>query len=193
MVMGMREQHTTLAGCAAALTLQLAQGEDRDAAWVLYVLSFYFSLAGGILFVIVALTWVVHMVVYVIVDPPLHPFLNSFFSALDDAFRLFGVAAFAIWCFFLILAAIKGFTKLGLNFGLIQLYPMKVRLCPHSLCTARMCGPRAALPWGGQCGSAVQALQSGMAWLSEEHAWQSLCHAGSEQQGARRAPAAQMR
>ena len=102
------------------------QGEDRDMKWVLYVLSFWAALFAGILFAIVAITWVLHMVIYVIVSPPLHPFLNSMFKELDDAFTLFGVIAFAIWCFFLILAAIKGFTKLGLNFGFIQLYPMKV-------------------------------------------------------------------
>ena len=95
----------------------------------MYVLSFWFSLIIGILFVIVAISWVIHVVVYILVSPPLHPFLNSMFEALDDVFRLFGVIAFSIWCFFLILAAIKGFTKLGLNFVLIQLYPMKVCSC----------------------------------------------------------------
>jgi LMBR1 domain-containing protein 1 len=102
------------------------QGEDRDTRWVLYVLSFWFSLLGGIIFTVVAITWIVHMVVYLIVRPPLHPFLNTMFTKLDDVFALFGVAFFALWCFFLILAAVKGFTKLGLNFGVIQLYPMKV-------------------------------------------------------------------
>lgn len=92
-----------------------------------YVLSFWFSLFGGILFTGVAISWIIHIIVYVIVDPPLHPFLNSMFEGLDDVFVFFGVLAFSIWCFFLILASIKGFTKLGLNFGLIQLYPMKAR------------------------------------------------------------------
>lgn len=110
------------------------QGEDRDYKWVVYVLSFWFSLLGGIIFALVALTWIVHIVVYLLVSPPLHPFLNSMFEALDDAFRLFGIAAFALWCFFLILAAIKGFTKLGLNFGFIQLYPMKACFCGCVLC-----------------------------------------------------------
>ena len=104
----------------------MLQGEDRDTSWVVYVLSFWFSLIIGILFVIVAISWIVHIVVYILISPPLHPLLNSMFSALDDVFPLFGVIAFSIWCFFLILAAIKGFTKLGLNFVLIQLYPMKV-------------------------------------------------------------------
>lgn len=105
---------------------RLLQGEDRDSKWVFYVLSFWFSLFGGILFAGVAISWVIHIIVYVIVDPPLHPFLNSMFEGLDDVFVFFGVVAFSIWCFFLILASIKGFTKLGLNFGLIKLYPMKV-------------------------------------------------------------------
>jgi LMBR1-like membrane protein len=103
------------------------QGEDRDHKWVIYVLSFWASLFMGIIFALVALSWIVHIIVYILVKPPLTPFLNTMFAKLDDAFRLFGVAFFALWCFFLIIAAIKGFTKLGLNFGFIQLYPMKVR------------------------------------------------------------------
>ena len=106
---------------------------------MLYVLSFWASLIGGIVFALVALSWVVHVVVYLIVDPPLHPLLNTMFRELDDAFALFGVAAFALWCFFLILAAIKGFTKLGLNFGLIQLYPMKARSPSPRTGPARRC------------------------------------------------------
>jgi LMBR1 domain-containing protein 1 len=92
-----------------------------------YVLSFWASLVVGIIFAAVAVSWIIHIVVYILISPPLSPFLNTMFSALDDVFRLFGVVAFSLWCFFLILAAIKGFTKLGLNFGFIQLYPMKVR------------------------------------------------------------------
>lgn len=108
------------------LEAQYPQGEDRDAKWVFYVMSFYLSLIGGIVFLVVAVSWVLHIVLYVLIDPPVHPFLNDMFEALDGVFPLFGVAFFALWCFFLLLAAIKGFTKLGLNFVFIQLYPMKL-------------------------------------------------------------------
>ena len=35
-------------------------------------------------------------------NPPISPFLNSLFITLDNAFPLFGTAAFAICCFYLI-------------------------------------------------------------------------------------------
>ena len=93
---------------------------------MMYCLGFYFSLIFGVVFLLIGISWIIHIFVYLLVSPPLFPFLNDFFAGLDNIFPLFGVAAFALWCFFLILAAIKGFTKLGLNFGFITLYPMKV-------------------------------------------------------------------
>ena len=38
-------------------------------------------------------------------NPPISPFLNSLFITLDGAFPLFGTAAFAICCFYLICAS----------------------------------------------------------------------------------------
>ena len=42
------------------------------------------------------------MVLYLFTDPPLTPFLNGLFTRLDGAFPLFGTAAFALFCFYLI-------------------------------------------------------------------------------------------
>lgn len=42
------------------------------------------------------------MVLYLFTDPPLSPFLNEMFMRLDAAFPLFGTAAFALFCFYLI-------------------------------------------------------------------------------------------
>lgn len=42
------------------------------------------------------------VVLYLFTYPPLSPFLNGLFTRLDAAFPLFGTAAFAIFCFYLI-------------------------------------------------------------------------------------------
>ncbi len=42
------------------------------------------------------------VVLYLFTDPPLTPFLNGLFTRLDGAFPLFGTAAFALFCFYLI-------------------------------------------------------------------------------------------
>jgi LMBR1 domain-containing protein 1 len=39
-------------------------------------------------------------------NPPISPFLNSLFVKLDSVFPLFGTAAFALFCFYLIGAQI---------------------------------------------------------------------------------------
>lgn len=78
------------------------QGEDRDTRWGLYIISFYFRFMIGIVFMLVAVAWIAHIVVYMIIDPPLHPLLNDAFKALDDVFPLFGVLLFTIFCSYLI-------------------------------------------------------------------------------------------
>ena len=47
------------------------------------------------------------MVLYLFTYPPFSPFLNSIFMRLDSAFPLFGTAAFAIFCFYLISAPLS--------------------------------------------------------------------------------------
>ena len=85
------------------------QGEDADTAWILTVVTYYAKLVLGALCVVVSLMLLIHVILYVI-SPPVHPFLNEMFIALDKAFPLFGVAAFAFFCFYLIAITVKGCT-----------------------------------------------------------------------------------
>lgn len=93
--------------------------------WVLFMLGFY--LLGFMAFAAFCLSgcWLAHMVAYMLPPVPLHPLLNYMFLALDSVFPLFGVAAFAIFCLYLMTAAMKGNFMLGLNFLVIKLYPMR--------------------------------------------------------------------
>lgn len=44
---------------------------------------YYLKLIGGIVGGLVSVFWLLHMILYLFVQPPASPFLNSFFSALQ--------------------------------------------------------------------------------------------------------------
>ncbi|KAK6943125.1 LMBR1-like membrane protein, partial [Dillenia turbinata] len=101
------------------------QGEKAETAWALTVLGYLAKLVLGILGLIVSVAWVAHIVIYLLIDPPLSPFLNDVFIKLDDIWGLLGTAAFAFFCFYLLLAVIAGAMMLGLRLVFITIHPMK--------------------------------------------------------------------
>ncbi|XP_061369224.1 LIMR family protein At5g01460 isoform X2 [Gastrolobium bilobum] len=101
------------------------QGEKAETTWALTVLGYLAKLVLGILGFIVSVAWVAHIIIYLLIDPPLSPFLNEVFIKLDDVWGLLGTAAFAFFCFYLLLAVIAGATMLGLRLVFITIHPMK--------------------------------------------------------------------
>jgi len=86
----------------------------------------YFSLLGGILAIVISITWVVQVCVYVLPKTPYHPFLNNYFRWFDTWFPLFGILSVAVYALYLLCCAIKGCFKFGLRFLFFQIHPMKV-------------------------------------------------------------------
>lgn len=78
------------------------QGTDPDYMWAVTVMMYWLKLAAGLLCGCLSILWLVHVVLYVMLAPPLYLFLNTFFSKMDRVFPLFGTLAFAIFCFYLI-------------------------------------------------------------------------------------------
>lgn len=70
--------------------------------WAVTVMIYWLKLAAGLVGGCLSVLWLVHVLIYVLVSPPLDPFLNSFFRKMDKVFPLFGTLAFAIFCFYLI-------------------------------------------------------------------------------------------
>ncbi|KAJ7961237.1 LIMR family protein [Quillaja saponaria] len=101
------------------------QGEKAETSWALTVLGYLAKLVLGILGLIVSVAWVAHIIIYLLIDPPLSPFLNDVFVKLDDIWGLLGTAAFAFFCFYLLLAVIAGAMMLGLRLVFITIHPMK--------------------------------------------------------------------
>ncbi|KAF8394922.1 hypothetical protein HHK36_018861 [Tetracentron sinense] len=108
-----------------ALEEMYPQGEKAETAWALTVLGYLAKFVLGILGLIVSVAWVAHIVIYLLIDPPLSPFLNEVFIKLDDVWGLLGTAAFAFFCFYLLLAVIAGAMMLGLRLVFITIHPMK--------------------------------------------------------------------
>eukprot|EP01062_Namystynia_karyoxenos_P069757 TRINITY_DN65216_c0_g1_i1.p1 TRINITY_DN65216_c0_g1~~TRINITY_DN65216_c0_g1_i1.p1 ORF type:complete len:554 (+),score=247.12 TRINITY_DN65216_c0_g1_i1:133-1662(+) len=87
------------------------------------ILKAWLKLPVGIVGTVISLMWVVHIIVHNLADS--HPLLNNLFSGLDGFFPVFGVIAYALFAMWLLWAAVKGCFKLGLNFGIIAIHPMK--------------------------------------------------------------------
>ena len=78
------------------------QGEDPDYSWAVMVMLFYLKLLLGVISFALSVCWLVQVVLYMFTYPPINPFLNTLFITLDNVFPLFGVLAFAFFCFYLI-------------------------------------------------------------------------------------------
>lgn len=55
------------------------QSEDPDYKWVLTVLGFWLMLFGGLLGLALSICWVLQIILYVLIDPPVTPLLNEVF------------------------------------------------------------------------------------------------------------------
>ncbi|XP_031103115.1 LIMR family protein At5g01460 [Ipomoea triloba] len=108
-----------------ALEEMYPQGEKAETSWALTVLGYLAKLVLGVLGLIVSIAWIAHIVIYLLIDPPLSPFLNWVFIKLDDVWGLLGTAAFAFFCFYLLLAVMAGAMMLGLKLVFITIHPMK--------------------------------------------------------------------
>ncbi|WVZ06725.1 hypothetical protein V8G54_020071 [Vigna mungo] len=60
------------------------QGEKAEAPWALTVLGYLAKLFLEILRLIVSVAWIGHIIICLLVDPPLCPFSNEVFIKLDD-------------------------------------------------------------------------------------------------------------
>jgi LMBR1 domain-containing protein 1 len=85
---------------------------------------FFFGM--GLVSAVLSLTWLLHIVLYIFVNPPADQFLNKYFMELDAFFALFGVATYAIYVFYLLFCVIKGNMKFGLRFFCLPIHPMRI-------------------------------------------------------------------
>jgi len=87
----------------------------------------YMKLVGGALGALLTLVWLVHIVIFMLFSPPLHPFLNTYLGFFDGFFPLFGTLTIGILALYLLLAASAGAAKFGTRFFLISVHALE----PH--------------------------------------------------------------
>eukprot|EP01063_Lacrimia_lanifica_P014316 TRINITY_DN20936_c0_g1_i1.p1 TRINITY_DN20936_c0_g1~~TRINITY_DN20936_c0_g1_i1.p1 ORF type:complete len:520 (+),score=217.31 TRINITY_DN20936_c0_g1_i1:68-1627(+) len=75
--------------------------------------------------VIWSLMWILHICVHNAAD--MHPMLNNLFVELDSAFGLLGTVTYASFSFYLLWATVNGCFKVGMNFLIFTIHPMKVK------------------------------------------------------------------
>ena len=85
----------------------------------------YFSLLLGMLASLLSLLWILHIVLYVLVDPPVDLFLNAYFIQFDAWFPLFGVASVCLFAGYLLACVMSGIFKVGLRCFCVTLHPMR--------------------------------------------------------------------
>jgi LMBR1 domain-containing protein 1 len=85
------------------------------------------SLCGSIVLGIVALVWIIHVFVYMAIDPPITPFLNDYFTFFDTFIGFIGTVSLAAFCLYLLFAVVKGAFKFGTRFLICAVHPMQRR------------------------------------------------------------------
>jgi len=107
------------------LEIVFPQGEDPAYSWTVTVIMQWLKLLGGIVALGITVCWILQIILYILIDPPVTPLLNDLFLAANDVFPLFGTVLFAIFVFYLQAAVIKGNFKFGLNLLIFRVHPVK--------------------------------------------------------------------
>jgi len=99
-------------------------------------LWYLFCIIMGFFSIGFSVSWLLHIIIFMLPNSPYDPFLNTMFIKLDQAFgidqsgngkfQLFGVVAYALYAFYLLVACIKGNFKLGIRLLVIRIYPMEL-------------------------------------------------------------------
>lgn len=55
------------------------QGEDPEYKWVLMVMKYWFLLFLGFICMGISITWILQIILYILISPPVSPFLNEMF------------------------------------------------------------------------------------------------------------------
>lgn len=88
---------------------------------------YWAKLFMGCIGIVLSLSWVIHISVFILPNPPADPMLNTLFIELDNAFPLLGTFAFALWSLWLLWCTLKGCFKLGVRIPFIlKIYPMEL-------------------------------------------------------------------
>jgi len=106
--------------------LKKSYGETGKGPLFLAILWGYMQLPLAFLTAILSILWIVHIFLWMATYPPISPFLNIMFIALDQVFGLFGTAMYGLFSMYLLFCVLKGNFKFGLRIPFIfAVHPMR--------------------------------------------------------------------
>lgn len=108
------------------LEMVFPQGEDPDYRWTLTVMGFWLKLFMGLAGLAISVCWILQIILWILISPPVTPLLNTLFIDANNVFPLFGTLLFGIFVFYMQGAVIKGNFKFGLNLLILgRVHPMR--------------------------------------------------------------------
>ena len=89
------------------------------------------KLVIGILSMMLSIAWTIHIALYLLPEAigkeSIHPFLNTFFTALSNV-PLLGPSFYGLFAFYLLLCCIKGNVKMGMRLLIFSIHPIKYKI-----------------------------------------------------------------
>ena len=90
---------------------------------------YWFKLLAGIVLAILSFFWIIHILLWVLIEvngKPVHPFFNNFLDGLvSGKVEFMSTGVFTCIALYLLWAAMKGNMKFGLRFFCFTFYPMR--------------------------------------------------------------------
>jgi len=107
--------------------LKASYGETGKGPLILAIIWGYAQLPLAFISAALSILWILHIFLWMATFPPVSPFLNTMFIALDGVFGLFGTAMYAVFALYLLFCVFKGTFKFGLRIPFIfAIHPMRV-------------------------------------------------------------------
>jgi len=75
----LQNQVTVLEEDHAQLERVYPQGEDPSYSWAITVMLYWVKLVLGVFALAITITWVLQIILYILIDPPVTPLLNTAF------------------------------------------------------------------------------------------------------------------
>jgi hypothetical protein len=76
--------------------------------------------SGGVFCAVITFSWWLQLILEVFLEGLVGPYLSSIFTSLSNAFPLFGIVAYGVFAFYILVACIKGSITFAGRFFLIS-------------------------------------------------------------------------
>ncbi|KAJ1491793.1 hypothetical protein T484DRAFT_1882162 [Baffinella frigidus] len=108
----------------------------------------WIQLFGGFVSTVLTISWWIQLILEIFLDGIAGPYLSDVFTNLSAAFPLFGIVAYGVFAFYILICVVKGSIKFAGRFFLISMHPLKINGTMMnsllSMCACYSCAPSGA-------------------------------------------------